>query len=581
MGKGENHRIKLLIRLGILVIIVYAFIMAIIMGNSNVEELSYDKVITCIQKNEVTKIEVSQDSHEIWVTLNDESRKRAVIPSMEEFSAFVSERIENGAEIEFIVGADVNSVTSILVSVVRIGSWLLVFSLIPLFMSRLMGGKYEVKPVASKVKFSDVAGIDEEKAQLEEIVEFLKNPKKYHSKGAKIPRGVLLNGAPGTGKTLLAKAVAGEAGVPFFQANGSSFDEKYVGVGASRVRELFIEAKKVAPSIIFIDEIDSVAQNRYSGKSYSEQTLNQLLAEMDGFNTDDNVIVIAATNHIDILDAALIRPGRFDRHVFVPMPDIVAREKILEVHARNKSFSDEVSLAEIARKTVGFSGADLESVLNEAAIYSVNHNEEVISKEAIDESIARVLVGLAKKNSAVSEEDRKLTAIHEAGHAIISAVIRPNVKNFGISIVPRGKAGGYNFFDESNVTYHRKKDLFNQIQVAYGGRIAEDILLGDISTGASNDIEQASNIAYQMITRFAMNGSLLTKISGASEFNEQLDSCKHEEVETILKKAYESAMSILLEYKDEVQNLATLLIEREYLSQEEFEAFVAESRIGK
>ena len=430
----------------------------------------------------------------------------------------------------------------------------------------------------SNVKFSDVAGIDEEKEQLEEIVNFLKYPQRYTANGAKIPKGILLDGEPGTGKTLLAKAIAGEAGVPFFQTTGSSFEEELVGVGASRVRKLFRKAKKESPCIIFIDEIDFLARSRYKGKSDSEQTLNQLLAEMDGFDSDDNVIVIAATNHIEILDPALIRSGRFDRHISVPMPDILAREKILQVHAKNKKFEEDISLKEIAKKTVGFSGADLKNLLNEAVIYSVNHGSNgIITKEAIDESIARILLGLQKRNSAITEEERRLLAVHESGHAIISAIVRPEVKNLGISIIPRGTAGGYNFFGSTDRIYQRKTELFKQMQVSYGGRIAEDVIFDDISSGAETDLEEATEIAYQMTMKFAMNETLITKIHGEDDFNTHLDSVKIDKVEKLCQQAYNSAYAIIQENKKQLLGLADLLIEKEYLSQEEVEKFLKET----
>lgn len=572
-----KRKIFNIVLLAILVIVATFSLIAQIKESKEIVELSYDQVVSYVKEGEITKIKAQEGSCEINLVLKDESKANAVVPSVDEFASFISEEIENGAEIEYKIAKGSSGVfASILSKVLTISLYVAAFAMIPKLMSSAMNDNKKAVPVESKVRFKDVAGIDEEKSQLEEVVMFLKNPNKYRVNGAKIPKGVLLNGAPGTGKTLLAKAIAGEAGVPFFQVNGSSFEEKFVGVGASRVRELFAEAKKVAPSIIFIDEIDSVAQSRYSGKNnYSEQTLNQLLAEMDGFETSDNVIVIAATNHIDVLDPALIRPGRFDRHVYVPMPDVLAREKILFVHAENKNFSQDVDLAEIARKTVGFSGADLENVMNEAAIYAVHHNEGVITSEAIDESIARVLVGLAKKNSAMTEESKYLTAVHEAGHAIVSAVARPNVKNFGISIVPRGNAGGYNFFDENTENYMRKKDLENRLKVLYGGRIAEDVILGDISSGASNDLEQATKIAYQMVMRFAMDeGSLLTKVSGANDLNGHLENKNVEKMHAICQEAYDKAEEIIKEYKNELLELADILMQREYLPEEDVELFM-------
>lgn len=395
--------------------------------------------------------------------------------------------------------------------------------------------------------------------------------------GARIPKGILLVGSPGTGKTLLAKAIAGEAGVPFFQVAASNFDEKFVGVGASRVRKIFSKAKKVAPSIIFIDEIDSVAQNRYIGKSYSEQTLNQLLAEMDGFDSNSHIIVIAATNHKEVLDPAILRPGRFDRHVYIPMPNVIAREEILNVHARNKEFSSDVSFKELARKTTGFSGADLENVLNEAALLAVRLKSTCITNEILDEAIATVIVGIKKEVSPLSEKEKKLTAIHEAGHAIVSACVRPNVKNFCISIIPRGKAGGYNFFDEEYKTYKQKSDMQKQIIVMYGGRCAEEVLLKDISTGASNDLEKAADLAYCMVMNYAMANSKLVKIHNRSEFNHQIEDKSIEKIEKICEEAYNEAFEIVTKNKEIISKLAALLMEKEYLSDSEVSAFLTEN----
>lgn len=568
MNSLNKKRVKILL---ILTSVIIGLCLMIYQSEkTDVKEITFDRVISYVKEGEVQKIETQQNYSKIWVTLKNGTVNTVVVPSMEEFSNFISKEIENGAEIEFVVKQKlrVNLLMAILMGTFIGG----MFS----FLKHTTGGKYEDNSAKSDVKFSDVAGIEEEKSQLEEIVYFLKNHQKYISRGARIPKGVLLSGAPGTGKTLLAKAIAGEAGVPFFQVTGSSFEEKYVGVGASRMRKLFKEAKKNAPCIIFIDEIDSLAQRRYKEKNYHEQTLNQLLAEMDGFGTEDNIIVIAATNHKEVLDEALTRAGRFDRHIYVPMPDVVAREAILRVHAENKRFDESVSLKEIAKKTVGFSGADLENVLNEAAIYCVNNGKWLISIEDIDESIARVLVGLEKKNSAITESDKRLTAIHEAGHAIVSAIVRPDVRNFGISIVPRGKSGGYNFFDESNKTYLRKSDLSNQIQVLYGGMLAEEVCLGEASSGASSDLEKASQIAYNMVTRFGMNGSLLTKIPGESDFNSQLESIKMEEVQKICKEAYDSAYAVVEQHKTQLLELADILIQKEYLAQEEVEMFITE-----
>lgn len=568
MSKNKK-RIKLV--LGIIVAVLLGVLVIQALSEDERKEITYDELITLVETNEVSKVETIESSPRVTVTLKDGTERTSKVPSIDEFSTLVSEKIKEGAEIQW--EAEESFSMGGILTIISIT----ILLLLPDIMMKRQDKGYKVKSVESRVKFSDVAGIDEEKAQLEEIVQFLKYPEKYTKNGAKIPKGILLHGQPGTGKTLLAKAIAGEADVPFFQVNGSSFEERFVGVGASRIRELFNKAKKEAPCIIFIDEIDSIARSRYNKYSDNVQTLNQLLAEMDGFDSDDNVIVIAATNHIDVLDAAIIRPGRFDRHVYIPMPDVIAREKILRVHADNKKLEEDVSLKEIARKTVGFSGADLENVLNEAVIYSVNQGNGRITKEAIDESIARTLVGLQKKNAAITESDKELTAVHESGHAIVSAIVRPEVKNFGISIIPRGEAGGYNFFDNLDTTYQRKSDLFKQIQVSYGGRIAEKVVFDDISSGAASDLEMATKTAYRMVMRFAMNEGLVTKISSEEDFNTHLDSVKMEEVEKICKEAYDSAYAIIQQNKTQLLKLADLLKEKEYLSQEEVEEFMREA----
>lgn len=560
------------------------------------QEMTYDGVIKSLDMDLLEKVELADDGSSVSVTFRDGRNCVAKVPSREAFVNFISTEIANGSQVTFAVKegtAASNEENSWIFTLIFFGGLVLYitfvvksigkdFSSMPGFgesMKELIGGDFSVKPVKSDTTFADVAGIDEEKEQLQEVVEFLKNPQKYTEMGARIPKGILLNGAPGTGKTLLARAIAGEAGVPFFKESGSNFDEVFVGRGASRVRTLFEEARKVAPCLIFIDEIDSVAKSRYSSTNNSnEQTLNQLLAEIDGFDSkEDNIVVIAATNHIEVLDPAITRRGRFDRQIFIPMPDVKGREEILNVHAKNKKLGEDVFLSEVAKKTVGFSGADLESVLNEAAIYAVNQKKKCITLSDIDEAIARVLVGLKKKSAVVSEKDRWLTAVHEAGHAWISEIVRPDVKNFGISIVPRGRAGGYNFFDVSNDTYRRKSDMLNSIKVNYGGRVAEEVILKDISTGASSDFEKASQTALEMVTRFAMDEMFLVKISGEREYNKQLDIDSKAAANEICRKAYVEVTDIIKRDSKKIEKLAQLLLEKEYLSAEEIESFMKEN----
>jgi cell division protease FtsH len=544
------------------------------------EKIKYTELKEYIEADEVKEINTLSDSSKVVLILKDDTQVYSYVPSVTGFWEYVDEQQLDGKSFE--VNVDKESTENLTTTVLSAASLIMSFVFMLFFIRKVTGsGNFKVKSIDSKVRFSDVAGIDEEREQLSEVVNFLKFPEKYKNIGARIPKGILLVGPSGTGKTLLAKAIAGEAGVPFFQVTGSAFDEKYVGVGAERVRKIFEEAKKVSPSIIFIDEIDVVAQNRYTGKSYSEQTLNQLLAEMDGFDSDSSVIIIAATNHKEVLDPAILRPGRFDRHIYVPLPDVKSREEILKVHARNKFFADDVSLSEIAKKTVGFSGANLENVLNEAALYSVKNGLDVITNSAIDEAIARVIVGIKKENSPMTKEEKHLTAVHEAGHAIVSAVVRPDVKNFCISIVPRGEAGGYNFFDESMHIYSQKKDILKNMQVMYGGRAAEEVIFDDVSSGAASDLEKATSLAYQMVVKFGMqDSSIVVKIGNEPKFNNYIDTQAYSEIKSICNEAYENAKKVVCEYRDTIKELAALLEEEEYLSESEVSDFLSKQKIS-
>lgn len=562
-------------RLVIIIIMVISIISVLLFNaKSSEKEISYSEIVTCVEKGNVTKISTDAGSNKIVVTFKDKTQKFAYVPSVSEFWKYINEQRKLGKDIEISVNK--YSFDKIISSSIKTLPY--VFMIFYLIM--VMGnGNFKVKAATTNVSIKDIAGIDEEKEQVMEIVRFLKEPKKYTNMGARIPRGILLVGSPGTGKTLLAKAIASEAGVPFFQVTGSSFEEKFVGVGAARVRSIFRKAKKSAPSIIFIDEIDAVARNRYEGRTYSEQSLNQMLAEMDGFNSDSHVIVIAATNHKEVLDPAILRAGRFDRHIHISLPNVKARAEILKVHAKNKKLSDDVNLEELARKTVGFSGAYLENILNEAALIAVRTNSTCITNEIIDEAIARVLVGIKKEESILSAEEKYLTAVHEAGHAIVSAVVRPNVKNFCISIVPRGEAGGYNFFDESYRTYNQKEEIKKQIEVLYGGRCAEECILKDISSGASNDLEKATDLAYNMVMKFAMSDSKLVKITGKPEFNNYIEKYSIEKVEKICSEAYEKVSKIVSENEEVISRLAALLMDKEYLSDIEVSAFLSRNLI--
>ena len=441
-----------------------------------------------------------------------------------------------------------------------------------------------------KVTFDDVAGADEEKEELREIVEFLKDPKKYLSLGARIPKGVLLVGPPGTGKTLLAKAVAGEAGVGFLSISGSDFVELYVGVGASRVRDLFEQAKKNAPAIVFIDEIDAVGRQRGTGlgggHDEREQTLNQLLVEMDGFGANEGVIMIAATNRPDILDSALLRPGRFDRQIYIGVPDVKGRKAIMQVHSKKKPFEDDVNFDAIAKTTAGFTGADLENLLNEAALLAARRSKTKIGNREIDDAFLKVIMGNEKKSRVISEKERKLTAYHEAGHAVVTRLMPTQDPVHQISIVPRGRAGGFTLsLPKEDKYYSSKSEMQDELVTLLGGRVAEKLVLDDISTGASNDIERASEIARHMVTRYGMSDKLGPITYGSSHdevflgrdfaasknYSEEVAAEIDEEVKAIIDKAYQRCEQMLKEHREILDRVADYLMEYETMSGEAFE----------
>ena len=454
-------------------------------------------------------------------------------------------------------------------------------------------GKARARTLAEtgkKVSFDDVAGADEEKAELEEIVEFLKGPQRFIELGARIPKGVLLVGPPGTGKTLLARAVAGEAGVNFLSISGSDFVELYVGVGASRVRDLFEQAKKDSPAIVFIDEIDAVGRQRGAGlgggHDEREQTLNQLLVEMDGFSANEGVVVLAATNRVDILDPALLRPGRFDRQVYVGRPDIKGREEVLRIHARNKPLAEDVSLAEIAKATAGFTGADLENLMNEAALLAARRRERFITSDDLHEAVLKVIAGPEKKSRVVTEHARRLTAYHEAGHAVVIHALETPDPVHQITIIPRGGAGGMTIsLPQEDKSYQSKRELTEQVAVCLGGRVAEQLMLGDISTGASNDLERATAIARAMVTKYGMSEKLGTVVfeTGHDEvfigrsmarertYSEEIAGLIDEEIRAIIDSAYHRCEEILQAQKEPLTRVAEFLLEHETMSAAEFE----------
>mgnify|MGYP000485631107 CR=1 FL=1 len=457
------------------------------------------------------------------------------------------------------------------------------------------GAKQYVVEDGKSIKFADVAGEDEAKESLQEIVDFLHNPKRYEDIGAKMPKGVLLVGPPGTGKTLLARAVAGEAGVPFFSIAGSEFVEMFVGMGASKVRDLFKQANEKAPCIVFIDEIDTIGKKRdgasgMGGNDEREQTLNQLLVEMDGFEANDGVIVMAATNRADILDKALLRPGRFDRQVYVGLPDVKGREEILKVHTKNKPLAPDVSLKVIAQRTAGFAGADLENLVNEAALLAARRSRKAITMEDIEEASMKVMAGPEKKSRVVTPEEKKLTAYHEAGHAVAGFYCKHHPRVHEITIIPRGQAGGYTMYlPEKDRSYVTKGEMFEDIVSSLGGRVAEQLILDDISTGASNDLQQATNIARQMITKYGFSERLGPVVYGTSQeetflgrdlgqgkgYSETTAAEIDSEMRDIIDEAYETCRRTLTEHIDQLHALAQALMEREKLNEKEFNAVMA------
>ena len=574
------------------------------------QEMTYTSFVSAVQEKNVSDVYINQNSAvptgTVSVTLKDDGNTRKVnVSDVEQVEKLLT---ENQVEYRLSdVPKDSMLTTVVVPMLITLGGVFLIFFL----MSRQNGGgnskamnfgKSRAKMSTKneiKVTFRDVAGLREEKEELEEIVDFLKDPKKYIQVGARIPKGVLLEGPPGTGKTLLAKAVAGEAGVPFFSISGSDFVEMFVGVGASRVRDLFQDAKKNAPCIIFIDEIDAVARRRGSGlgggHDEREQTLNQLLVEMDGFGVNEGIIVMAATNRKDILDPVILRPGRFDRDVIVGRPDVGGREEILKVHARNKPLGDDVDLKQIAQTTAGFSGADLENLLNEAAILAAKENRVYIQQSDIRHAFVKVGIGPEKKSRIVSEKERRITAYHEAGHAILFHLLPDVGPVYSVSIIPTGGAGGYTMpLPEKDDMFNTKGHMLQEITVSLGGRVAEEEIFDDITTGASQDIKQATAIAKSMITKFGMSERLgLINYDNDSDevfigrdfghtsrgYGEKVAGTIDEEVKRIIDECYLKARTLIQEYHPVLEKCAQLLLEKEKITRSEFEALFADSEV--
>ncbi len=565
------------------------------------KSISYDTFVSRLEGGEVRSVELQPKNggvFEVKGQFSDSSQEDYFVtyaPNTEELQRKINEKVKN-TKIDYQPAEETSAWVTFFTSIIP---FVIIFILFFFLLNQAQGGGSRVMNFGKskaklynddkkKVRFRDVAGADEEKQELVEVVEFLKDPRKFAELGARIPKGVLLVGPPGTGKTLLARAVAGEAGVPFFSISGSDFVEMFVGVGASRVRDLFENAKKNAPCIIFIDEIDAVGRQRGAGlgggHDEREQTLNQLLVEMDGFGANEGIIIVAATNRPDILDPALLRPGRFDRQITVDRPDVNGREAVLKVHARNKPLDDTVDLRAIAARTPGFSGADLENLLNEAALVAARQNKKRIDMTDIDEATDRVIAGPAKKSRVISEKERNIVAYHEAGHTVIGMVLDEADMVHKVTIVPRGQAGGYAvMLPKEDRYFMTKPELLDKIVGLLGGRVAEDIVFGEVSTGAHNDFQRATGIARRMVTEFGMSdklgpmqfGSPQGQVFLGRDFHSEQnysDAIAHEidmEIQRIMKESYARAKEILTDKRDKLEIIAKTLLEVETLDAEQ------------
>ena len=610
-----NKNLKnVLIYLGIPIVLIIA-VTAVMFGTSQKAETKYSEIVNMIYNDEISEMSLNQYSGELIYTRRDDGKTyRYTVANVSIFYSDVEEHLRESYQnpdplksitVDYKKGSGAswlfNLLPTVLMIAVLVGFWIFM-------MKRMNGGITGDKTMSfakakarktvddkRKTTFADVAGADEEKEELAEIVEFLKSPKRYNELGARIPKGVLLVGPPGTGKTLLARAVAGEAGVPFFSISGSDFVEMFVGVGASRVRDLFDQAKKDSPSIIFIDEIDAVGRQRGAGlgggHDEREQTLNQLLVEMDGFGANEGVIVMAATNRPDILDKALLRPGRFDRQVTVNYPDVKGREEILKVHARGKPLGPDVSLATIAKSTSGFTGADLENLLNEAALLAARKKQKAITEENIEEATIKVVMGTEKRSHVINDKDKMITAYHEAGHAIVSYHLPTQDPVHQISIIPRGMAAGYTMYlpadDKSHVS---RTTLLESICSLLGGRAAEALTQDDICTGASNDIERATEIARKMVTKYGMSEKLGPIMFGHDQnevflgrdfsstpnYSEEIAADIDKEIENIVTGQYKKAVEILKSDMHKLHRLAEVLFKDEKIDGDAFRRLMSE-----
>ncbi len=631
-NKNNSHgarNLVLLIAIPLLILMgMYFFLSA----NTGKDDPVYSEYIGYFQKNQVEHFELNLGSGDLSILLREEYRtdvdKNGVkddrdvinysVPNVGLFWEQIQEQVEainaeaktEEAEITYDITPEsslpslLSYISPLLIVVLFVVMWIMMRrSMTGMDGKGMSFGKARVKKTSDekrKTTFNDVAGADEEKEELAEVVEFLKSPKKFTEVGARVPKGVLLVGPPGTGKTLLARAVAGEAGVPFFSISGSDFVEMYVGVGASRVRDLFDQAKKNAPCIIFIDEIDAVGRQRGAGlgggHDEREQTLNQLLVEMDGFGANEGVIMIAATNRPDILDHALLRPGRFDRQIVVNAPDIKGREEVLKVHAKGKPLAPDVDLSVVAKSTAGFTGADLENLLNEAALLAARRNKMSITMEEIEEATIKVVVGTEKRSHVITDKDKKLTSYHEAGHAVVTFFCPTQDPVHQISIIPRGMAGGFTMsLPSEDRSYRTQKEMLEDIQVLLGGRVAEALVLGDISTGASNDIERATELARSMVTKYGMSplgpikfGSsdsgevfLGRDLGHARDYSEDLAAKIDTEIRRYIENSYKETERKLTEHMDKLHAVAQYLYENEKMDADEFQKLMESGNVAE
>ena len=593
--REKNEKRKKLL-LGTLIIILIAILATIVIysfvkqdkdeGKLKENEIGYTDLIKQIDDGNIEKVKMTVGSTSVKVTLKGEDKpKNCIVPNTQAFIELIQEKVQEGNDINLIQEkANVflsifNNLFSFLPTILMDILFILVLQMEGLGDK---GKVYDAEEQDVKTTFDDVAGLDEEKQEMIEIVKFLKNPEKFYKMGAKIPRGVLLCGEPGTGKTLIAKAIAGEADVPFISMSGSEFTEMFAGLGASRVRKLFEKAKKMSPAIIFIDEIDAIGSKRSDGGTAADtdnnQTLNQLLVEMDGFDSEHTVILLAATNRPEMLDRALLRPGRFDRRINIALPDMNGREAILKIHAKDKKLADDVNLKTIAGDTAGFTGAELENILNEAAILATINKEESITSKDINDALKKVTVGVEKHSRIMSDKDKKLTAYHEAGHAVVSRFLESQKDIKEVSIIPRGVAGGYTMYKTNEDKYYvSKTEMLEKLIALLGGRASEKIFLNDISTGASNDLEVATDIAKNMVTIYGMSEKVgpisinLEKDPYQMQlFGEGMENSIGQEVKSLIDNAYSKAQALLIQHEDKVHQLAGLLIEKEVVSEEEF-----------